>query len=105
MGVDAVKDGVGKVEAGANRLSGEGTNLLAGSANNAAKAASKNAAILAAMAEKGAANALPYGAPENGEGTAAFSMVLAGANSDSRDSTTRVRPPWRCSPWAACPGT
>jgi hypothetical protein len=41
------------------------------------------------MRDKGANNALPYGLPEDATGTAAFSVVLAGANSDAEDSTTR----------------
>lgn len=88
-GVTAVKDGVGQLADGSNRLSGEGTSLLATSANVAASDNAKKAAMLAAMAEKGKDGALPYGAPEGAVGDAAFSYVLAGANSDARDNTTR----------------
>jgi putative membrane protein len=88
-GLVKVEDGQTKLANGANQLSGEGTNLLAGSANNAAKANAKKAAMLQAMGGKAEDGALPYGLPDGASGTAAYSMVLAGATSATQDNTTR----------------
>lgn len=88
-GVGQVTDGVAQVEDGARRLSGEGTSLLGGAANGGAATTAKKVAMLQAMSDKAESGALPYGAPEGAVGEAAFSYVLAGANSAAEDNTTR----------------
>ncbi|HWG94364.1 MAG TPA: hypothetical protein VNU66_09090 [Mycobacteriales bacterium] len=88
-GLAKVEDGQTQLADGANRLSGEGTSLLARSAGVAAASNAKKAAMLQAMGEKAADGALPFGLPEGATGSAAYSITLAGANSQAEDNTTR----------------
>lgn len=88
-GLERTTAGAGKIGAGAGRLSSEGTSVLAvkGAATQAENA--EKAATLTAMGARTADGALPYGAPEGAEGSAVYSLAIAGSSTAVQDNTTR----------------
>lgn len=69
-GTPALVDGIGEVR--------DGVGLLKSGGEDTVDTYAPNVAVLQAATARGAAEALPYGAPEGAIGTAAYSITLAG---------------------------
>jgi X-X-X-Leu-X-X-Gly heptad repeat protein len=69
-GTPALVDGIGEVQGGVGQLKAGGEDTV--------ETYAPNVAVLQAATARGAAEAMPYGAPEGAVGTAAYSITLAG---------------------------
>ena len=73
-GTPALVDGIGEVR--------DGVGLLKAGGEDTVETYAPNVALLQAANARGAAEALPYGAPEGAIGTAAYSITLAGESGE-----------------------
>ena len=88
-GLSQAADGGSQIVDGAGRLHTEGTAKLVEAGNATATKFGREYAIMKALDEKGRTEALPYGAPEGGTGTAAYLYTLAAADNAMTEGMQR----------------
>jgi putative membrane protein len=88
-GLDKASAGAVKLEDGAEQLRTQAAVPLTQAGASTGEEYAEHAAIMAALDEKAADGALPYGAPEGGTGTAGYEFTLAAQTASSQDNTTR----------------
>jgi putative membrane protein len=81
-GTPALVDGIGEVR--------DGVGLLKAGGEDTVETYAPNVALLQAANARGAAEALPYGAPEGSIGTAVYSITLAGEAGEGSQNLTKA---------------
>jgi putative membrane protein len=89
-GLGRARDGQQQIVDGAGQLSSKGTSKLVGAGESAATKYGEEYATMKALDAKGAAGALPYGAPKgSADNRAAYDITLAGVGHDGMGNTGR----------------
>ena len=82
-GLDTAAEGAPAITEGAQKLSDEGTKVLIGKGKDTAQTFGEKYALIDAGAKRAQTESMAYGAPEGASGQTAYTMELAGADSEN----------------------
>jgi putative membrane protein len=89
-GLGTAADGAPALVDGSQQLSDEGTKTLVAKGEATAQSYGAQYAVIAAGAQRAAAEGMAYGAPEGAFGATAYSIEIAGADGEGASSLGRL---------------